>query len=112
MPTFALNLVISALVISLTSWLARKSPQLAGFIVALPISTMLVLALSHAELEDPVASVQLAKSIFAAIPLTLLFFVPFLLADRLGWSFWAQYATGTALLGVGYGLHRLIAPLL
>jgi hypothetical protein len=109
---FLVNLAVSATVIAFASWLARKNPQLAGFVVALPISTMLVLALSHAEFNDPAASIKLAKSIFSAIPLSLLFFVPFLLAERLSWSFWVQYGVGTGLLAVGYLLHRLVVPLL
>jgi hypothetical protein len=101
-----LNLVLSAVVISAASWAAKANPELGGFIVSLPISTMLVLALTHAEYGDPEASVRLAKSIFAGIPMSLLFFVPFLLASRLQWPFWGQYAAGTALLGVAYVAHR------
>lgn len=112
MTMLILNLVITVAVILGAQWLSRQDTQLAGFVVALPISTMIVLALSHAEYGDPETSVKFAKSICAAIPLSLLFFVPFFLSGRFGWGFWTQYVAGTALLGVGYVIHRYVAPLI
>ena len=103
-----LKIAISASVISFASWLSNKRPELAGFIIALPLGTMLVLAFSYAEYHDPVASVRFAKSILAAIPMSLLFFVPFLLADRLPFGFWGIYGAGFALLVVGYFAHTVI----
>src|SRR4051812_21355747 len=112
MMMFIVNLALSALIISGVTWLSKQNPQLAGFIIALPVSTMLVLAFSHAEFNDTENSIKLAKSIFSAIPLSLLFFIPFFFADKLGWSFWAQYGAGTALLAAGYFVHRVLLPLL
>jgi hypothetical protein len=48
----------------------------------------------------------MARSILVALPITLLFFVPFLMRDR--FSFWGAYALGCALLPLGYWVHRLI----
>jgi hypothetical protein len=104
----ALKIAISASVIALASWLSNKKPELAGFIIALPLSTMLVLLFSYTEYQDPAASVRFAKSIFAAIPISLLFFVPFLLASRLPFGFWGIYATGFLLLVLGYFAHSFI----
>ena len=98
----------SALIIAFASWLSGKKPELAGFIVALPTVTLLALAFSHLEYKDTENAVVFAKSIFAAIPLTLLFFVPFLLADKIPFGFWGLYATGLSLLVVGYFAHRWI----
>lgn len=112
MTMLIFNIVITVSVILGAKWLARQDTELAGFIVALPISTMIVLALTHAEYKDPAVSVQFAKSIFAAIPLSLLFFVPFFLSSRFGWGFWTQYGLGVALLGAGYVIHRYVAPML
>ena len=71
---------------------------------------MLVLPLSYLQHRDPDTTFLLAKSIFAALPITLLFFVPFLLRDRL--SFWAAYGIGITALVVGYFAHGAIAKLL
>jgi hypothetical protein len=48
----------------------------------------------------------MARSILVALPITLLFFVPFLMRDR--FSFWGAYALGCALLPVGYLVHRAV----
>lgn len=103
-----LKIAIAAGVITFSSWLSKTRPDLAGFIIALPLSTLLVLAFSYAEYHDPAASVRFAKSIFIAIPMSLLFFVPFLLADKLPFGFWGLYLSGIALIAVGYFLHGWI----
>ena len=103
-----LKITISALVIAFASWLSGKKPELAGFIIALPLGTMLVLLFSYAEYNDPAASIRFAKSILAAIPMSLLFFVPFLLADKIPFGFWGVYAAGLILLVAGYFAHTFI----
>lgn len=104
----ALKIMISASLIAFASWLSGKRPELAGFIIALPLTTMLALAFSQAEYADPETSIRFAKSVLAAVPLSLLFFVPFLLAGKLHWNFWALYGGGIALLAAGYLIHRLL----
>lgn len=105
---FVANLVLSSVIISTCAWLAGKRPELAGFIISLPISTLLVLGLTQIEHSDTEKTVLLAKSIFAALPLTLVFFIPFLFSERLKISFWVCYASGIALLAVAFFLHRLV----
>lgn len=102
------KLVISASVISGTSWLMGKNPRLAGFLLALPISTLIALAFGQLEFSDSQKSVEFAKSVFLSVPLSLLFFVPFLFADRLGLGFWGLYIAGIALLGAGYLIHTSV----
>ena len=104
----ALKIAISACVIAFASWLSGKKPELAGFIIALPLGTMLVLLFSYAEYHDPAASVRFAKSILAAVPMSLLFFVPFLVADKMPFGFWGLYTAGFALLVAGYFAHVFI----
>lgn len=106
--SFFLKALISGSVIAFASWLSGKKPELAGFIIALPLMTLLVLPFSMAEHRDPAASVRFAQSICAAVPISMLFFVPFLLAARLQWGFWWLYGTGVALLFAGFFLHKLI----
>jgi len=102
------KMLVTAAVVAFTSWLSGRSPGLAGFLVALPVTSMLVLPFSHAEYADPAVSFRFARGIFFAIPLSLTFFLPFLLAERLGLGFWQAYAGGCALLVVSYLLHRAI----
>lgn len=109
--TFLLNVFVSSLVISLASWLSGRLPVAAGFFVALPITTMLVLPLSFLEHGNVQGTIDFARSIFVAIPISLMFFVPFLLSDRLGLSFWQAYGLGCAALPLGYFVHRFVARL-
>jgi hypothetical protein len=106
--TFAFKVLISAVTISFASWLSGRFPTVAGFIVALPLATMLVLPLSYREHGNAEASFLLAKSILVAIPISLAFFIPFLLSDRLGISFWQAYALGCLALPVGFFVHRAV----
>lgn len=107
-----IKILISACIIAFSSWLSGKRPELAGFIVALPLTSMLVLAFSYKEYHDPAASVKFAKSIIAAVPLSLLFFAPFLFAEKLHLGFWELYGAGFLLLTAGYFLHNYILALL
>ena len=104
--TILLNTLVSALVIGAAAWLSRKYPDTAGFLIALPLATLLVLPLAYLQHRDPDSAFQMARSIVVAVPITLLFFVPFLMRDR--FSFWGAYAIGCALLPVGYLVHRAI----
>lgn len=109
---FMLKIVISATFISLASWLSAKRPDLAGFIIALPIASLLALAFSHLEHRDAATSITFAKSILLAVPASYLFFVPFFLAERFSLGFWTCYGAGLALLAIGYALHQGIIKLI
>ena len=104
--TFAVNTLVSALVIAWAAWISRKYPATAGFLVAMPLATMLVLPLAYAQHRDASSAFALARSILIALPVTVVFFVPFLLRERL--SFWAAYALGCVLLPVAFVVHRAI----
>lgn len=104
----AAKIFLSALVIAFASWLSGKKPALAGFIIALPVGTMLALAFSYAEYNSAEVSVKFAKSILVAVPLTLTFFIPFLLAEKLSFGFWGLYGLGAAFLIAGYFAHDFL----
>jgi hypothetical protein len=101
-----LNTLVSALIIGVAAWLSRRYPVTAGFLIALPVATLLVLPLAYLQHKDPGSAFQMARSILVALPITVLFFIPFLMRDR--FSFWGAYAAGCALLPVGYFMHRAI----
>ncbi|MDP7320792.1 MAG: hypothetical protein QF441_09305 [Bacteriovoracaceae bacterium] len=102
------KVLLAAIIISFVSWLSGKKTTLAGFLTALPLTTLLALAFSQFEWKNSAQSVAYAKSIFVAIPVSLLFFVPFLLAQKLNLSFWSCYGLGLILLGIGYFIHNYI----
>lgn len=109
---FLINTLLSAATIGFCAWLVEKKPGLAGFLISMPLSTLLVLFIIQMQYSDDAKGILLAKSISIAIPATLLFFVPFLLANQLKIPFWACYLSGIALLGVSYQLHQFILRLI
>ncbi|MGA1187379.1 MAG: hypothetical protein ACO3WT_08545 [Candidatus Puniceispirillaceae bacterium] len=81
----------NASVIVFSSWLSQKRPDLAGFIIALPLASLLGLALAHLQHSDAEKSIAFGPSISLAVPVSYLFFIPFFLYPKLrslifGWS--------------------------
>ena len=103
-----LNILLSASVISVVLLLSKTNPVLGGFIISLPISTLITLGFSKAQNQDLANTFTLAKSIFVSVPLTLLFFVPFLFAEKWKLSFWNSYFAGIVLLAISYLIHRWV----
>ena len=108
MLTMALKIGVAAIVIGFSSWLAGKKPELAGFIVALPLASILALLFSYLQYRDAEASITFAKSIMVGIPASWFFFVPFFFAEKYDYGFWVSYGVGLALLTAGFFIHRYI----
>lgn len=103
-----LNLFLTSSLLTLVLWIARTNPILGGFIISLPLSTMIVLALSKLQNQNVGDTFLLSKSILVGIPASMLFFVPFLLADRLKLGFWMCYGLGFLMLGLSYFIHKWV----
>ena len=103
-----LKVLLSALIIAGISWYAGKNPPLAGFLIALPIISVLAISFSYFQCRDVEKINQFASSILVSIPLSLLFFVPFILNRWLKWSFLPTILLGFVLLFVGYLIHSRI----
>jgi len=105
---FVLKILLSASIIAGISWYAGKNPSLAGFLIALPIISVLAISFSYFQYRDMEKINQFASSIVVSIPLSLLFFVPFILNRWFKWSFFPVLFSGFALLFVGYMIHSRI----
>ena len=105
---FVIKIGISAVLISFVSWLSHKKIGLAGFLTALPLTTLLALAFAQIEFNDSAQTTEYAKSVFYAVPLSLTFFLPFLFAQKFQLNFWTCYLLGVVFLGAGYFLHQLV----
>lgn len=103
-----LNIALTSVILSFALWLSKANPVLGGFIVSLPLSTLIILAVSKIQNENAGNTVILAKSIFVAVPATLLFFIPFLLSERMKISFWTSYGLGIGLLSISFITHKWI----
>lgn len=104
----ALKAGIAAGVIIFASWLAGKKPELAGFITALPLVSIMAIAFAYTQHGDVSNTAQYARSIIFAVPISWLFFVPFFFTEKFDLGFWVSWALGLALLVVGYFLHQWI----
>ncbi len=102
------NLILSSTILTTVLWISKSNPTLGGFIISLPIVTMISLALSKLQSQDSGNTFLLAKSIMIGVPASLLFFVPFLLADKFKLNFWSCYLIGFLLLGVSYMVHKWV----
>jgi hypothetical protein len=100
--------LLAALILSFCSWLSGKKPELAGFLISLPISTLIVLLFSYYEYKDSKQTVLFAKSIFVGVPLSLTFFLPFLVAERFQLNFFICYIVGIMLIILGFFVHKFI----
>jgi hypothetical protein len=106
------KILIAAILICFVSWLSSKKTGLAGFLTALPLTTLLALAFGQLEWQDSAQSVEFAKNIFIGVPLSLLFFLPFLFAEKFNMGFWSCYSSGIVLLGLGYIIHSQFTKVL
>lgn len=100
------KVILAACVIAFASWLSEKKPEVAGFIIALPLASLLALIFSYFEYRDPQASIQFARSILVGVPVSYLFFLPFFLAEKFDFDFVAAYLIGLGLLVVGFFIHQ------
>ena len=105
---FAAKILISSLLIAYSSWLAGRKPVLAGFIIALPLSTLLSLVFSYVEYRDMNKINQYALSILVAVPLSLAFFIPFILNKWLKMNFPVTLGLAIACLSAAYFIHTAI----
>ncbi|WP_022696755.1 hypothetical protein [Euryhalocaulis caribicus] len=104
-----LKAVVAGVVVATAAWLSEKKPGLAGFVVALPLASLLALAFSWFEHRDSQTSILFARSILIAVPVSYLFFAPFFFTGRTGWGFWSSYAAGFVLLILGFFIHRWVS---
>ena len=100
------NFQFTASVIVFSSWLSQKRPDLAGFIIALPLASLLALALAHLQHGDAEKSIAFGQSILLAVPVSYLFFIPFFVPKFTELGFWIVYGLGLSLLVAGYFMHQ------
>ena len=108
MIIFITKVLFSAVVISFASWLSIKKPVLAGFIIALPLLSILSIAFSYAEHKNLDKTILFAKSIVIGIPASLTFFLPFFFAKSLGLNFVTTYGLALFFLVIGFIAHKFI----
>ena len=105
---FVVKILIAGFIIALASWLSAKKTVLAGFIVALPLVSILSILFAYIEHRNMAKINEFALSIVVAVPLSMAFFVPFLLNKWLKLNFHESFLSGIVLLAVAYYLHQFL----
>lgn len=102
------KILISALIIAFASWLSGQKSFLAGFIVALPVTSVLTILFSFLQYRDMTKINELSLSILISVPLSLVFFIPFVLNRWLKMNFAVSFGFGILLLFIAFLIHRSI----
>ena len=105
---FTLKVLLSGLIIAFASWLSFKKPSLAGFIIALPLVSIITILFSYIEHKNFEKTMLFAKSILVGIPASLMFFLPFFFSKTLGMNFLTTYILALFFLIIGYFIHRYV----
>ena len=105
---FLLKATVAGTLIALASWLSEKRPDLAGFIIALPLTSIIALTISQAQTQNSENSIIFAKSIVIGVPLSYLFFLPFFLQHVTRFGFWITFTVGLILLVIAYFIHQYV----
>jgi hypothetical protein len=104
----SIKILFVSSIIVFSSWLSAKKPELAGFITALPLVSIIAIALAYVQNHDVENTSKYARSIIFAVPISWLFFVPFFFIDKIPYGFWGAWVLGLVLLFCGYLIHTAI----
>jgi len=109
MLLYLLKLAISLCVILASAEAAKRSPTLGAFIVALPLVSILSMTWLYWDAHDSAKVGAYAREILYLVPLSLVFFLPFLFEPRTHWPYWLNFGLGLAALALVFtsiGLWR------
>ena len=67
MILFIAKVISAALIIAFASWLSGQNPKLAGFIIALPLVSLIAIAFSYYEHNDLEKTILFTKSILVCL---------------------------------------------
>lgn len=103
---FIAKVAVSALVIAIASEVAKRDSYWGALLVALPLVSILALSWLYAETRDNQLATRFARDIFLLVPVSLVFFLPFLLEGRTRLGFVPNLVAGLALLGLAVWATR------
>lgn len=107
---FIAKVLISAVIIGAATEVAKRHPFWGAVIIALPLTSILAMSWLYAETRDNLLLTQFAKDIFLIVPVSLVFFLPFLLEKKTSLGFIANMLIGLVLLSVSVWLLRRFVP--
>ncbi len=93
MPFF-IKVLVSSLVIAVSTEIAKRNPSLGGLILALPLTSVIAFAFMGYQGTSVGELSSYAKSTLIFVPISLIFFLPFVISPLQEWSFLAKFLTG------------------
>ena len=103
---FFTKILVSAVAIALATEVAKRQPFWGALIIALPLTSILAMSWLYAETRNNEQLTQFARDIFALVPVSLVFFLPFLLEGKTQLGFVANMVLGLVLLATAVWLLR------
>ena len=103
---FFAKVLVAAVIIGVAAEVAKRNPFWGAVIIALPLTSILAMSWLYADTRDNALLTQFARDVFVVVPVSLVFFVPFLLEAKTRLGFIANMGLGLALLAVGVWLLR------
>ena len=108
MTSLLVRTLIAVAVIMAASEFGRRSPRLGGFILSLPLVSMVAMLMSWFRDHDIAAISLFARETLLFVVCGLPFFVPLAFAPQLGLGFWGAMATGSILAGAATALGLFV----
>ena len=103
---FLAKVLVSALVIALATEVAKRDTFWGALLVALPLASILAVSWLYFETRDNTQVTRFARDILLLVPVSLLFFLPFLLESKTGFGFGPNMLLGLALLAAAVWAAR------
>lgn len=99
-----IKIVVSAMLITAISELAKRSHTLAGMLASLPLTSLLALIWLHFEGSTSLQLADLSRQIFWLVLPSLLFFVVLWMGLEAGWHFWLALGLAAMSTTLAYAL--------
>lgn len=96
--------LLTVVIVVGVSEIAGRMPRLGGLILSLPFISIIAFIMTWSTSPKPEVVSNLAKEMLILIPLTLVFYVPFLFVNQTNFSFWTALALGIFLTLVFVGI--------
>lgn len=103
---FAVKVLVAAVIIGIAAEVAKRNPFWGAILIALPLTSILAMSWLYADTRDNALLTQFARDIFVIVPVSLVFFVPFLLETKTRFGFVPNMGIGLVLLAVSVWVLR------
>lgn len=91
---FVTKILASSIIIAISTEIAKRNPSWGGLILALPLTSIVAFLFMGYQGTDSQALSAYAKSTLIFVPVSLIFFLPFVLPYFHSWSFILKFSLG------------------